>query len=411
MQNFSGRVIRMILYVQSLLLVTAVTGYGQIGSQHHAAVEETEYTLEFPGASVKDSIYIYCSAGSLSASYPGAEGELEFEWSVYDPALPGFGEVMAVEYGSVSRMEDSGSGGYQVRVSDGNGIDTTFRAWVFVNTPSVGVSVVRHDCQVIDLSGSVNAGTFTYYDPGNNTQYTLASDYDFFWTADPFIPVSSARLDPRIWDPPPVVTDYTLTVDYYSCEVSYTVTEDPVTTKADFTLEPQEGEAPLEVGFDAGGSLNAESYEWYFDFRPDNPEPATPDNYTVNPTHIYYIPGEYYVSLKTVAGLCEDIFSDPEPIRVYPSELEVSNVFTPDGDTYNSLFLVRAVSLRSFRAVISDRNGKKIVELTDPAHGWDGKTEGGNLASPGVYFYVITGTGWDEKEYEFSGPLYLYRSR
>lgn len=411
MWKISGPVMRMIFYVQSLLMVPAVSAYGQIGSSGHSAVEETEYTIEFPGVSVKDSIYIYCSAGSLSASYPGAGGELKFEWSVYDPALPGFAEVLAVEYGTESHIEDAESGGYQVKVSGGSISDTTFRAWVFVNNPSVGVSVARHDCQVIDLSGSVNTETFTYYDPGSNDPYDLPSGYEFSWTADPFVAVSSSRLDPRIWDPPPVVTDYTLTVSYYSCEVSSTLAEDPVTTRAGFTIDPQEGEAPLEVSFDAGESLNAERYEWHFDFQPDNPGPVTPDDFTENPGHIYYIPGEYYVSLKTVSGLCEDVFSDPEPVKVYPSELEVSNVFTPDGDGYNDMFLVRAVSLRSFRAVISDRNGRKVVELTDPSAGWDGKTSGGSLAAPGVYYYVITGTGWDEKEYEFKGPLYLYRSR
>jgi gliding motility-associated-like protein len=380
----------------------------QIVSTGHAAFEETE----FQGASFNEKIYIYSvSGGSLTASFDEVSGDLNFEWSVYNPGIPGYEDPFATEQGSVSNVTNLSDGGYQVRIRNGEDLDTLFRAWVFINNPSASLEVVRHDCTVIDLRGVVNVETYSYYDPRDNSEYTLPSDYEFSWTAEPFIPISTSRLDPRIWDPPPVETEYTLTVVYYSNETSYSITESPVTTKAAFQPDVREGEAPLEVAFNAGESLNASEYQWYFDYKPgDLIIPDSPDDNSETPVHTYYIPGEYYVTLRTVAGLCDDFFSDPEPVRVYPSELEVPNVFTPNGDGYNDAFLVRAVSLREYHAVIFNRYGKKVHESRDPAIGWDGISDGGTF-TPGVYFYVVTGRGWDEREYEFKGPLYLYRGR
>jgi gliding motility-associated-like protein len=380
----------------------------QLVSAGHVAVQETN----FQGFLFNESIYIYSgNGGNLTASFAEVPGELGFEWSVYNPDLPGYENPFKTDQGTISSVTNLSSGGYRVRITNGSSLDTLFRAWVFINNPSATLEVARHDCTVIDLRGTVNVETYSYFDPRDNSEYKLPADYEYFWSAEPFVPISSSRLDPRIWNPPPVETKYTLTAVYYSSETSYSVTESPVTTKADFKPDVREGEAPLEVGFNAGESLNASEYHWYFDYKPGELNiPDTPDDNSSNPVHTYYIPGEYYVTLRTVAGLCDDVFSDPEPVKVYPSELEVPNVFTPNGDGYNDVFLVRAVSLREYHAVIFNRYGKKVHESRDPAIGWDGKSDSGTF-TPGVYFYVITGRGWDDREYEFKGPLYLYRGR
>jgi gliding motility-associated-like protein len=390
------------------IFICPLKSQAQLVSAGHVAVEETN----FQGALFNESIYIFSgTGGNLTASLAEVPGELNFEWSLYNPGIADYEEPFKADKGTTSSVTGLSSGGYRVRISNGNSLDTLFRAWVFISNPSLSVEVVRHDCTVIDLRGTVNVETFRYFDPRDNSGYELPADYEFFWTAEPFIPISSSRLDPRIWDPPPVETRYTLTTIYYSFETSNSVTESPVTTKAGFQMDVREGEAPLEVNFDAGESLNASEYYWYFDHGPGEPAlPVTPDDNSPDPAHTYYIPGEYYVTLRTVAGLCDDIFSDTEPVKVYPSELEVPNVFTPNGDGYNDVFLVRAVSLREYHAEIFNRYGRKVHESRDPDIGWDGKSESGTF-TPGVYYYVITGRGWDDREYEFKGPLYLYRSR
>jgi gliding motility-associated-like protein len=390
------------------LPVSPVTLSGQISSAGYASVEKSGYTAGEPA--VNDNIYIFCNEnGNLTASLTGSSGDLDFEWSLYNSSLPGFNIPFSTSTGRNSLITNLESGGYQVRIRDGNGIDTFFRAWVYVNRPRLNAAVTRHDCEVLDLAGSVTTESFHYFNPGNNDGYSLTAGFDFTWSAHPHIPISP-RLDPRIWNPPPVVTEYTLTAEHLLCQASFTIREEPLTTRAEFVIDPVEGEAPLEAVFNAVKSENAGEYHWYFDYIPGGINVRSDDT-SPDPVHIYNKPGEYRVTLRTVAGLCKDEFTFPEHVRVYPSELEVPNVFSPNGDGYNDSFMVRAVSLREFRALVFNRDGRKIFEWSDPSVGWDGKIGGSNLASPGVYFYVITGTGWDDRKYEFTGPLYLYRGK
>jgi gliding motility-associated-like protein len=381
----------------------------QITSSGYASVAEPRYVEDYPELAA-DNIYIFCNEkGNLSASFEEVQGNMTFEWSVYNSFLSGFDPPFSTIQGTNSQITDLESGGYRVRISNEEGLDTLFRAWIFVNSPSVSARVVRHDCSVLDLAGEIYTEAFIYYNPVTSERDTLPIETDAIWSAEPFIPTPN-RPEIRIWTPPSVVTEYTFMVEYYLCTASYTITEDPVTTRAEFEMDNREGEAPLEVQFDASKSLNAKEFEWYFDYSPGIMDTEPPDDITPDPMNTYYIPGEYNVTLRTISGLCDDIFRHPEPVRVLPSELEVPNVFTPDGDAFNPGFLVRAVSMRDFKGVIYNRNGRKVFEWTDPGEGWDGEIDG-SPASPGVYFYVITGVGWDDREYEFTGPLYLYRGR
>jgi gliding motility-associated-like protein len=383
----------------------------QITASGNASVTGTAYAVENSGG-INDNIFIFPGLqGEITATLPGQAGNLNFQWSLYDNLIPGFGEPFRNDQGSLSRITAPQSGGYQVRVTGGNGIDTLLRAWVFVNTvePSASFGVARYDCQVLDLAATVGIDTFFYYNPYNHDR--LALEPVIRWSASPSLQLPQDRLNPRLWNPPPVETEYTLTVDYYSRQASYSIKLDPLTTKAEFEISPVEGEAPLEVTFKSGKSLNALEYQWIFDYRTSTTdEPPAPDDFTAEPLYTYYIPGEYQVALRTINGHCEDLFVGTVPVRVFPSELEVANVFSPDADGYNDVYMVHGVSLREFHGVIYNRNGMKVYEWTDPKEGWDGQA-GGKTASPGVYFYTITGVGWDDKEYKFSGPLTLYRNR
>ncbi len=406
-------VIQFLVFLLGLMAAATPGAYAQITSAGHSAVVAGEYETEYPDTTIRDNIYIYCNQkGNLSASLGGADGALNFEWSVYDTADNTFGTPFRVDTGAASTIDDLESGGYRVRIYDNQGVDTLFTAWVFVNSPSAIIreELTNHTCRVLDLSGAVEVEVFVYYDPLNGEGYELPAGYTTTWTADPFIPTPN-RPEIRVWDPPPVTTEYTFSVEYYMCEASFSVTEEPVTTMAEFTIDPVEGEAPLEVVFDAGPSLNASEYNWFYYYHPDTTNLNLPDAHFENQEYTYYIPGEYRVMLMTVSEyFCEDFYEHPDPVRVWPSELEVPNVFTPGTDEFNDIFQVMAVSLREFRGVILNRNGRRVFEWDDPSEGWDGTIDG-TLASPGVYFYIITGEGWDDIEYEFTGPLYLYRGR
>ena len=89
-------------------------------------------------------------------------------------------------------------------------------------------------------------------------------------------------------------------------------------------------------------------------------------------------------SVKVVETPCKDNFIIP-------------NVFSPNGDGINDVFMVAQLCERySFEMKILDRWGELLFETTSPKTGWDGKTKVGLAASAGVYYYAIR---LDEKEY------------
>lgn len=81
-------------------------------------------------------------------------------------------------------------------------------------------------------------------------------------------------------------------------------------------------------------------------------------------------------------------------VNISVSDLQVPNVFTPNGDGLNDEFRVQYRSLAEFHCWVYNRWGKLVYEWTDPAKGWDG-TINGRPAAEGAYFYVIRARGTD----------------
>jgi gliding motility-associated-like protein len=131
-----------------------------------------------------------------------------------------------------------------------------------------------------------------------------------------------------------------------------------------------------------------------------------------NPFFVFTEVGQQDVVLRVVnrnSG-CEDI-SESLEVNISESELEVPNVFSPNGDGVNDEFRVAYRSLKKFEMVVFNRWGRKVYESSDPADGWDG-TIGNTLAAPGVYFYYIRGVGYNADEvYELKGPIHLIRGK
>jgi gliding motility-associated-like protein len=94
------------------------------------------------------------------------------------------------------------------------------------------------------------------------------------------------------------------------------------------------------------------------------------------------------------------------------SMIEVPNIFSPNGDGINDFFQVKARTLKTFTGQIVNRYGKVVYtweNWQDYEAGWDGNLEGGSKAVPGVYYYIIKASGWDDKEYNLQGVLHLMR--
>jgi gliding motility-associated-like protein len=191
---------------------------------------------------------------------------------------------------------------------------------------------------------------------------------------------------------------YTVTQGGCSSSTSQVVNVDPI--DASFTCTPLTGLSPVSVTT-FNTSSNAVSYSWNF----GNGATST----ATSPSNVYTGMGDYTIILTaTNASGC----IDTARVLVHVDEisaLSVPNVFTPNGDGNNDLFLpVVAEGLSEFKAMVYDRWGLKMSEWTNEEQGWNGKAKNGKPAPDGTYFYIISGKGVDGKAYDFTGFVQLF---
>lgn len=402
--------------------------HAQIESSSASSVRIVEYP-NHPARS--DQLFIYCVSnisgdikGSFTASHPDdAISDYDFEWRKYNPALPGFDAVFSQDIqAKTSTVNDLESGGYQVEITNGGSNDTILIAWVFINKPLVSAGIQNFTCDYLALDGDTLGQVFNFYDPEDDTPVSLSNGINFEWSSIPSssIPYPTLELNPVTWEPPYVDTDYYLKVnDWLGCQNEDSFFYHSIHVKPDFTFEPTQGEAPLEVIF-TNTSINAVRYEWHFGDDStsilENPDP-----------HTYYFPKPIPPEVngyeaKLIAWSQEECQDSTEVqfIIVDPSGLEIPNVFTPNDDTWNDYFAVASQSLRSIHVQVFSRIGRKVYEFSGQGtklqewKGWNGKINGGSDASPGVYFYIIRAVGWDDVEYKgkvYRGTVYLIREK
>ncbi|HAF27584.1 MAG TPA: hypothetical protein DCG75_00915 [Bacteroidales bacterium] len=69
--------------------------------------------------------------------------------------------------------------------------------------------------------------------------------------------------------------------------------------------------------------------------------------------------------------------------------IRVPNVFTPNDDGINDLFIVRANGITPLEITIFSRTGTVVFNTRSPIIVWDGKSSSGADLSEGIYFYVL----------------------
>ena len=95
-----------------------------------------------------------------------------------------------------------------------------------------------------------------------------------------------------------------------------------------------------------------------------------------------------------------------------PCSIDMPNVFTPNGDNINGIFgplLNQNESFLVFNCQILNRWGNVMYEFNDMSKGWDGKSQAGEAAVEGVYFYKIYAKDVSGKEIEKQGFFQLVR--
>jgi gliding motility-associated-like protein len=391
----------------------------QISAPGSNAVRYTSYLSD---PAVKHPIFIYCGAtgtekGTLNAVSPGGTGPFNFAWYKWSDITHSFSILLKTESGVMnSSVTSLDEGGYNIIIS--GGYDTNLVGWIVFDKPPFAeaklLNPAKH-CNYVALNGTANAtvASFRYYDPGTGNQLALKNELTFLWSSDPVssIPYPSIEIDPITFTPPLEDVTYNLKVNTLGCSSESSFFYESIHINADFTVDPMEGEAPLEISL-TDNSIRGYVYEW--DFGDDSvshlSEPLP---------HTYYKPGEYTVLLTIESELhCIDSLRS-QIITVEPSSLAIPNVFTPDGDGYNDMFMIESKSLRYVSMEVFSRSGLKVYGFSGEGErlkewtGWDGNINKSSIkASPGVYYYIIRAFGWDDIEYdskEYRGFLYLYR--
>jgi gliding motility-associated-like protein len=89
--------------------------------------------------------------------------------------------------------------------------------------------------------------------------------------------------------------------------------------------------------------------------------------------------------------------------------LEMPNVFSPNGDGVNDLFLpVKAYNVEDLHLTIYNRWGQKLFESVQAEYGWNGKT-GGRECSDGTYYWILSYHTLTDVRKELHGYLTLVR--
>ncbi|MEX2484928.1 MAG: gliding motility-associated C-terminal domain-containing protein, partial [Brumimicrobium sp.] len=204
-------------------------------------------------------------------------------------------------------------------------------------------------------------------------------------------------------------TVYTVTgEDANGCQntatVSITTTTNPI---ADFSADPTEGEAPLEVEL-TNNSSNGSTFEWDFgNGQFENTNSPTDQN------TVYTEPGvfEIWLTVTNDEG-CTDQMSLTIVIDDLPLSYTIPNIFTPNKDGSNDFLNMNVNNAESIYMEIFNRWGNLvgIVDSIDPEKGWDGTDhKTGQPASEGVYFYTYKIVDLDGEE--VNGHNYVHLKR
>ncbi len=121
-------------------------------------------------------------------------------------------------------------------------------------------------------------------------------------------------------------------------------------------------------------------------------------------------PGVYSLSV-TDSNLCAasaSLLITASDYPCYTPHYYIPNIFSPNGDGVNDIFMVRGAGILAFDMVIYDRWGKKVFESADPATGWDG-TNGSADYESGVYYYYVNLTLEGAEPVKAKGSISLVR--
>lgn len=178
---------------------------------------------------------------------------------------------------------------------------------------------------------------------------------------------------------------YVLTsVDQFGCEA----VSDPITVQVQPNILNRPVVSNMEICGGVAVSLqatsNAGTILWFENLDDDEPIATGPTLSTpvIRETTTYYV--------MSNQQLCSSEIT-PVTIEVEDCEnIKIPNVFSPNFDGINDLFLVQLTGATCFNCQIYNRWGELIYVIDRMNMGWDGTvTNTGRFAPQGTYFYMI----------------------
>lgn len=424
-----------------------------------AAYDASDSVLIFP-VNVPGNI----NAVSIAAYSPDSLDGWTFRWYVYDQSIPDY-QLINTTSGDHSSIDTITTfAGYRLIMNKGAQADTSN---VWINFDDFNVEIISKDengnipnipnyvrCDRTIIISRLDSADLFYYEPGTADLIRIYNAYRVNWEKDTEEGSSpDNRIGPAfVGDPPYEDTWYTINVidnfnvqrsdsvfyvsirpkadleyayipltdtAYYPAEYSYLYQWDKETTSG---TADNPAPAPAKFKFMNGNSKNAYKFTWSFG------DDSTKSTSVIADTivHNFLFPGKYtpqLVAFGPVPNECKDTVTlNEKPVYLSasyvgePDSLKFPNVFTPNGDHFNSLFkyyqehgssndantpgylsnsLFRPydISIYEFSIVIFNRYGKKVHEYSGNMRdwpGWDGKIMNSDRdASEGVYYYVV----------------------
>ncbi len=137
------------------------------------------------------------------------------------------------------------------------------------------------------------------------------------------------------------------------------------------------------------------------------------ETYEQNPSYTFQDTGKHEVELLITHYNQWNCYDTAYAVIDIVPEIRffMPNAFTPNNDGKNEVFKPGGylVGINNFNMQIWNRWGNIVFTSSNPENGWDGMTENGKPAMPGVYVYNITFNGPRGKPYQFEGFSTLIR--
>jgi len=126
-----------------------------------------------------------------------------------------------------------------------------------------------------------------------------------------------------------------------------------------------------------------------------------------NPDHLFPDEGSYTVELTVTDRSTLDTDQSSQTVTVH-FQLEVPNVFTPNGDGHNDVFMILSDGREPLTIRIFNRWGNLVYRVTTSTVVWDGRTVDGTPVQPGNYYYILTSHSGDVR-FEKTGFIRIFR--